>query len=66
MKPKDWVQGLSVELKKCYYINMVFSKQKTKTNCKDCGKDIFVRNDYIKIHKGRCQKCASNFKWQNK
>ena len=45
---------------------MVFSKQKTKTNCKDCGKDIFVRNDYIKIHKGRCQKCASNFKWQNK
>lgn len=43
---------------------MIISKQKTRKECIDCGKEIFIRNDYFKTHKGRCQKCAKIFDWK--
>lgn len=44
---------------------MIKIRQKTKVICKDCGKELFVRNDYLKMHKGRCQRCAKLYNWYN-
>jgi hypothetical protein len=43
-----------------------YSKQKTRINCKICGKELFIRNDYLKKHKGLCNKCSTKEKWKDK
>ena len=44
---------------------MINLKKKTKINCIDCGKELFVRNDYLETHKGRCPSCTKKFDWKN-
>lgn len=45
---------------------MIKSKQKTKINCTACGKELHVRNDYFKKHKGLCISCCGKQVWSNK
>lgn len=42
------------------------SKRKTLIKCKECGKEISVRNDYLKRHSGLCMSCNMREREKNK
>lgn len=44
---------------------MIKSRLKTRIECIDCGKELFIRNDYLKTHKGRCVSCAKKHNWKD-
>ena len=44
---------------------MIQHRKYTKKTCVDCGKNLKIRNDYIKKHRGRCQSCAKKHDWED-
>ena len=38
---------------------------KTKKNCSVCKKELLIRNDHLKTHKGMCTSCLEKLKWEN-
>ncbi|MCK9370790.1 hypothetical protein M0R04_12845 [Candidatus Dojkabacteria bacterium] len=44
---------------------MFRQRKKTRINCSVCNKDLFIRNDYIKTHKGMCNSCESKLRWED-
>jgi len=45
---------------------MIKSRDKSKMFCLGCGKEMMVRNDYIKKHQGLCGTCMLKKRWRNK